>query len=157
MWCGLTQGQREELLKEDYRARIYAAGVEVGARNARGRLLEVLEHVADYMDLWAVDPAPTPLPGSLEELAAEVMGALASHLRGLLRQHPECKDVFVNVGSAYRSVLVAVLVDLTEYCRENGIRVTMASGGIGTRLAQMKAWLEGGPGGRARTGTDMGE
>lgn len=76
MWFSLTPAQHEELLKEDYRARIYAAGVEAGAITGRGGLLVILEHVADYLDLWAVEPGFVLAPGSLEELADEVLGAI---------------------------------------------------------------------------------
>lgn len=129
----LRKARREGVIDEDTRVRILSA---------KYGLISELEEIEDY------DQVMTPAR------AAELVGPVSAHLRWWLRQHPECKDVFVNVGSAYRSVLVAVLVDLTEHCRKNGIHVTMASGGIGMRCAEMKAWLGDGHG-RARTDTDV--
>lgn len=70
--------------------------------------------------------------------AAELVGAVSVHLFGLLRQHPECNDIFINVGAAYAPALAG----FADWCLRHAIRCTVASGGIGTRCSQLKVWLE---------------
>lgn len=69
--------------------------------------------------------------------AAELVGQASAHLFGLLRQHPECEDIFVNVGAAYAPALAG----FADWCHRHDIRCTVAAGGIGTRSSQMKTWL----------------
>lgn len=78
-WAQLKPEQRAEVQKEEYRARIWAAGYEagqwIGSHRADKRMelaVEVLNEVAEYMDLPSIEPVADPLPGSLEHLAGQI-------------------------------------------------------------------------------------
>lgn len=70
--------------------------------------------------------------------AAELAGATSVTLWRWLGQN-DCSDVFVNVGRGYAPALAG----FDEWCLQHGIIVTQAAGGIGERLTQTRAWLEG--------------
>ena len=72
--------------------------------------------------------------------AAELAGPTSVTLWRWLGQHPECADVFVNVGKSYAPALAG----FDDWCLQHGVIVTAAAGGMGERLAQTRAWLEGG-------------
>lgn len=71
--------------------------------------------------------------------ASELAGTVSVELWRWEGLHEECDDVFVNVGQSY----AAAIAGFDEWCLRRGIVVTQAAGGIGERLAQTKAWLEG--------------
>ena len=72
--------------------------------------------------------------------AAELQPSVALCLWGWFHNWSGCYDVFINVGRSY----VPALAGLEEWCVRRGIVVTQATGGVGERLVQTKAWLEGG-------------
>ena len=71
--------------------------------------------------------------------AAELAGPTSLALWRWLGQN-DCSDVFVNVGQSYAPALAG----FDDWCLRQGIIHTAAAGGIGERLAQTRAWLEGG-------------
>lgn len=115
----LRRARREGLIDEDTRVRILSAKFE---------LVGEQELILDYDQL-------------MTERQAELLAPTVTwSLHRWMREHPDCADVFVNLGRAY----MPAIAGFEEWCGRNGIACTMASGGIGKRLAQMKAWLEGG-------------
>lgn len=70
--------------------------------------------------------------------AAELAGSVTLELWRWLGRHPECMDVFVNLGQGYAPALAG----FDDWCLRHGVIVTQAAGGIGERLAQTRAWLE---------------
>lgn len=70
--------------------------------------------------------------------AAELASSVSLTLWRWLGQN-DCSDVFVNVGRGYAPALAG----FDEWCLQHGIIVTQAAGGIGERLTQTRAWLEG--------------
>ena len=72
--------------------------------------------------------------------AAELTSTVSVTLWRWLGQH-ECVDVFVNLGHGYAPALAG----FEDWCTARGIIVIQATGGIGERLAQTKAWLEARP------------
>lgn len=69
--------------------------------------------------------------------AKELASAVTTEMLRWFLGHPECGGVFVNVGRDY----AAALRGLGNYCRLHDIPYAEAAGGMGQRLAQMKAWL----------------
>ena len=71
--------------------------------------------------------------------AKELTSAVTTELLRWFWLRVECGGVFVNVGRDYSLALAG----LGDYCRRHSIPYVEAAGGIGQRLAQMKAWLVG--------------
>lgn len=69
--------------------------------------------------------------------AKELASAVTTELLKWFWQHVECDGVFVNVGRDYAPALRG----LGDYCRLHDIPYAEAAGGMGLRLAMMKAWL----------------
>lgn len=103
--------------------------VEVMILSAKHGLIPAEWMIADY------DQVMTPAR------VAELAGTVSVDLWRWMGRHPECSDVFVNAGKSYAPALAG----FDEWCLRQGIIVTQAAGGIGQRLAQTKAWLEGRP------------
>lgn len=125
----LRKARREGVIDEDTRVRILSA---------KYGLISELEEIEDYDQVMT--------EGRAQELVGDVSAAL---WRWMNHDHPDCRDVFINVGGAYGPAVAG----FAEWCRRNDIRCEVASGGIGMRVAQMKDWLQ--QHGPARTDTDV--
>lgn len=125
----LRKARREGVIDEDTRVRILSAKFGLFGEG---------ELILDYDQLMT--------PKQAELLAPTVTWSLYRWMR----EHPDCADVFVNLGQAY----LPAIAGFEGWCGRNGIVCTMASGGIGTRCGQMRAWLGDGHG-RTRTDTDI--
>ena len=68
--------------------------------------------------------------------AVELRPGVTSELFALLQNQP-ITSVFINAGRAY----ALALAEFAPWCRLHDITCTEATGGIGQRLAQLKAWL----------------
>ena len=90
--------------------------------------------IPEYWMIYDYDQRMTPAR------AAELAGEVTLALWRWLGQRPACQDVFVNVGQSYAPALAG----FEDWCLRHGIVVTQAAGGVGERLVQTRAWLEGG-------------
>lgn len=93
--------------------------------SAKHGLLSEVEWIHDY------DRCMTP------RRAAELASSVTADLFKWFQRHRICDGVFVNAGRDYAPTLAG----LGDYCRRHDIPYAEAAGGMGLRLAMMKAWL----------------
>jgi hypothetical protein len=121
-------GPAFRVLRKAQRERVIGWETWIRIVSAKHGLIGPQDMIEDY------DQVMTPA------LAAELHLKVSKGL--IYTMKPECREVFVNLGAAsgYQLAIFGFWAWLHE--ARPDVRLTMASGGIGTRCGQMKEWLD---------------